>query len=150
MFLYSRLQSIRLIDQIKNGLYHCEVYWEDEIQNQIDAALNLELPLKFDEHAIDNTYERNISISGIKMQKLKNGYCFEAEVKNNKVIKFVIRYGYDDTYDLSSVWYSAYFSKFRRVNKPKQKQQINMKMYIKNARTVKKVCHLNYNCKYCN
>lgn len=90
---------------MQDGLYHYEVYWEDEIQKQIDTALNSGLPLQFDPHAIANKYKRKISISGITVEKLKNGYCFEAAVKNNKVIKFVIRYGYNDTYDLSSVWH---------------------------------------------
>ena len=89
---------------MKNGLYHREVYWEKEIQKQIAAALNSGLPLKFDDHAIDKKYERKISINGITKEKLKNGYCFEAEVKNNKVVKFAIRYGYNDTDDLASVW----------------------------------------------
>lgn len=89
---------------MEDGLYHNELYWTEEIQNQIDAALNSELPLQFDDHAIENKYKRQISISGITIEKLKNGNCFEAQVKNNKVIKFVIRYGYNDIYDLSSVW----------------------------------------------
>lgn len=90
---------------MENGLYHCEVYWEAEIQKQIDAALNSGLPLRFDEHAVDKKYERKISISGITLDKLKKGYCFEAAVQKNKVIKFVIRYGYNDIYDLCSVWH---------------------------------------------
>lgn len=90
---------------MENGLYHYEVFWEEEIQKQIDAALNSGLPLKFDDHAIENKFKRQISINGITVKKLKNGYCFEATVKNDKVIKFVIRYGYNDIYDLASVWH---------------------------------------------
>lgn len=89
---------------MEDGIYHYEVYWEEEIQNQIDDVLNSGLPLRFDGHAINNKYKRKISISSINTEKLKNGYCFEAEVKKNKVVKFVIRYGYNDIYDLSSVW----------------------------------------------
>ena len=89
---------------MKNGLYHCEVYWEKDIQNQIDKALNSELPLHFADHAIENKFARHISIDGITRQKLKAGYCFEATVKNNRVIQFVIRYGYDNTFDICSVW----------------------------------------------
>ena len=89
---------------MENGLYHCEVFWEKEIQNQIDTALNSGLPLQFDEHAIDNKYKRKISLSGITLDKLKKGYCFEASVKNDKVVKFVIRYGYNDVFDIASVW----------------------------------------------
>ncbi|MBD5584021.1 MAG: hypothetical protein HDQ88_02985 [Clostridia bacterium] len=89
---------------MKDGLYHYEVFWKDEIQNQIDIALNSGLPFKFDKHATDNKFKRSISIDGITTEKLKKGYCFEAEVKNDKVVKFVIRYGYNDTYDLVTVW----------------------------------------------
>lgn len=89
---------------MKDGLYHYEVYWEDKIQNQIDAALNSGFPLQFDKHAIENKYKRKISINNITIEKLKNGYCFEAEVKRDKVVKFVIRYGYNDIYDICSVW----------------------------------------------
>lgn len=90
---------------MENGLYHYEVYWDEEIQKQINSVLNSNLPLKFDIHAINNKFKRKISTNGITIDKLKQGYCFEAAVNNNRVIKFVIRYGYNDTYDLSSVWY---------------------------------------------
>ena len=89
---------------MKNGLYHVEVYWPDEIQNQIDKALNSGLRFNFDQHAIENMYVRSISIEGITIDKLKKGHCFEAEVRKNRVVKFVIRYGYNDTYDLATVW----------------------------------------------
>ena len=89
---------------MKDSLYHCEVYWNENIQHQIEKALSSELPLIFDSHAIDNKFERKISISRITIKKLSLGYCFEAKVYKNKVVKFVIRYGYDDIYDLCSVW----------------------------------------------
>ncbi len=89
---------------MEDGLYHYEVFWKDEIQNQINTALNSGFTLQFDKHAIENKYKRKIATSKITIEKLKNGYCFEAEVKKDKVVKFVIRYGYNDIYDLSSVW----------------------------------------------
>lgn len=89
---------------MKDGLYHVEVFWEEEIQNQINALLNLNFPLKYDAHAKENMLKRGISTSGVNLEKLNGGYCFEAEVKRSKVIKFVIRYGYNDTMDLCSVW----------------------------------------------
>ena len=89
---------------MEDGLYHFELNWNEEIQKQIDDALNSDLPLKFDAHAIDKKFSRKISTNGITKQKLKKGYCFEAKVENDKVIKFVIRYGYNDIDDLCSVW----------------------------------------------
>ncbi len=89
---------------MKDGDYHCEVYWPNDIQVQIDKTLNSGLHLQFSAHAINNKFERKISTSNITIEKLKNGICFEATVKNNKVTKFVIRYGFNDIYDLSSVW----------------------------------------------
>lgn len=98
------LLKFRESNIMKNGLYHREVYWPDKIQNQIDGALNSGLPFEFDPHAIGKKYERNISIEGITVDKLKKGYCFEAEVRKNKVVKFVIRYNYGNAYDLATVW----------------------------------------------
>ena len=89
---------------MEDGLYHFEEYWNEEIQKQIDTALNSGLPLRFDGHAIENKFKRKISIDGITVEKLKKGYCFEAEVKKDKVIKFVIRYNYNTDYDLATVW----------------------------------------------
>lgn len=89
---------------MQDGLYHYEVYWNEKIQHQILIALNSKLPLKFDSHAIENKFARKISISGITIEKLCGGYCFEAEVNKNKVVKFVVRYSYNDIYDLCSVW----------------------------------------------
>ena len=77
---------------MKDGDYHCEVYWPNDIQVQIDKTLNSGLHLQFSAHAINNKFERKISTSNITIEKLKNGICFEATVKNNKVTKFVIRY----------------------------------------------------------
>lgn len=89
---------------MENGLYHREVYWTDDVQKQIDVALNSGLQLQFSNHAIDKEFIRQIPTSSITIDKLKNGECFEVLMENNKVIKFVIRYGFDDIYDLSSVW----------------------------------------------
>lgn len=89
---------------MEDGLYHFEVYWNEKIQKQIDVVLNSGLPLRFDAHAIENKFKRKISTDRITIEKLKKGYCFEAEVKKDKVVKFVIRYNYNVTYDLATVW----------------------------------------------
>lgn len=119
---------------MENGLYHREVYWTDDIQKQIDVALNSGLQFQFSNHAIDKEFIRQIPTSSITIDKLKNGECFEVLMENNKVIKFVIRYGFDDIYDLSSVWIpnsDCLFCKTIWLNKKTDKHKtLDKKNYV--------------------
>lgn len=89
---------------MENGLYHYDVFWEIELQKQINSILNSNLPLKFSCHALENKLKRKISTSNITLDYLKSGFCFEAEVNTNKVVKFAIRNDYNNAFDISSVW----------------------------------------------
>ena len=70
---------------MENGLYHREVYWTDDVQKQIDVALNSGLQLQFSNHAIDKEFIRQIPTSSITIDKLKNGECFEVLMENKKI-----------------------------------------------------------------
>ena len=92
------------------------------------------MQLQFSNHAIDKEFIRQIPTSSITIDKLKNGECFEVLMENNKVIKFVIRYGFDDIYDLSSVWIpnsDCLFCKTIWLNKKTDKHKtLDKKNYV--------------------
>ena len=81
---------------MQNGLYHKDIYMP-----KIKGTPNKEISLRYSNHAIRAS--QNDRYGGIELPNSinpSNGTLIEVELRDNKVVKRVIRYAYNSTHDL--------------------------------------------------
>lgn len=90
-------------------VYHRNVYWKLQFDEQINNILDNNNNYKFSKHLKEqNDYRHDIDMftlnSIIQNIRLKHFNAFECETKKNKVIKFIIRTSYGNERDISIVF----------------------------------------------
>ncbi len=86
---------------MKDGLYHIEVFWLKELENFFNQheinEIDFSQHVKEQERTATN---RIFDLKDISIEFIKKGEIFEAEIKDNKIVKIVVRCRYKNQFDL--------------------------------------------------